>query len=222
MLDKNNPCVSNLAQCGLTLEKLEKLSVKSNLGVSFAEDLGRFSKEELLIVKRIIHTTADFEYKNLVEISKDAIEASKKVFKKSFTIYTDTNMALSGINKIALSKLNGKAICYVNLDEVHKVAKEKGITRSMAALEKACEDNVDIFVFGNAPTALFKLKELIKSGKANPSLIIAVPVGFVGAAESKENLDELNVPYIRVKGRKGGSTVAAAIVNALMYNVVER
>ena len=181
-----------------------------------------FSKEELLIVKRIIHTTADFEYKNLVEISKDAIEASKKVFKKSFTIYTDTNMALSGINKIALSKLNGKAICYVNLDEVHKVAKEKGITRSMAALEKACEDNVDIFVFGNAPTALFKLKALIKSGKANPSLIIAVPVGFVGAAESKENLDELNVPYIRVKGRKGGSTVAAAIVNALMYNVYER
>lgn len=181
-----------------------------------------FSKEELLIVKRIIHTTADFEYKNLVEIGKDAIEASKKVFKKSFTIYTDTNMALSGINKIALSKLNGKAICYVNLDEVHKVAKEKGITRSMAALEKACEDNVDIFVFGNAPTALFKLKELIKSGKANPSLIIAVPVGFVGAAESKENLDELNVPYIRVKGRKGGSTVAAAIVNALMYNVYER
>ena len=181
-----------------------------------------FSKEELLIVKRLIHTTADFEYKNLVEISKDAIEASKKVFKKSFTIYTDTNMALSGINKIALSKLNGKAICYVNLDEVHKVAKEKGITRSMAALEKACEDNVDIFVFGNAPTALFKLKELIKSGKANPSLIIAVPVGFVGAAESKENLDELNVPYIRVKGRKGGSTVAAAIVNALMYNVYER
>ena len=181
-----------------------------------------FSKEELLIVKRIIHTTADFEYKNLVEISKDAIEASKKVFKKSFTIYTDTNMALSGINKIALSKLNGKAICYVNLDEVHKVAKEKGITRSMAALEKACEGNVDIFVFGNAPTALFKLKELIKSGKANPSLIIAVPVGFVGAAESKENLDELNVPYIRVKGRKGGSTVAAAIVNALMYNVYER
>ena len=181
-----------------------------------------FSKEELLIVKRIIHTTADFEYKNLVEISKDAIEASKKVFKKSFTIYTDTNMALSGINKIALSKLNGKAICFVNLDEVHKVAKEKGITRSMAALEKACEDNVDIFVFGNAPTALFKLKELIKSGKANQSLIIEVPVGFVGAAESKENLDELNVPYIRVKGRKGGSTVAAAIVNALMYNVYER
>ena len=173
-----------------------------------------FSKEELSIIKRTIHTTADFEYKDLVEISKDAIEASKEVFKRSFTIYTDTNMALS--------KLNGKAICYVNLDEVHKEAKEKGITRSMAAVEKACNDDVDIFVFGNAPTALFKLKELIKCKKANPKLIIAVPVGFVGAAESKENLDELNVPYIRVKGRKGGSTVAASIVNALMYNVVER
>ena len=123
---------------------------------------------------------------------------------------------------MALSKLNGRAICYVNLEEVHKEAKEKAITRSMAAVEKACNDNVDIFVFGNAPTALFKLKELIKSRKANPKLIIAVPVGFVGAAESKENLEELNIPYIRVKGRKGGSTVAAAIVNALMYNVVER
>lgn len=188
------------------------------------EEMGNhnFNAEELAIVKRTIHTTADFEYKDLVEISKGAIEASKEIFKDSFVIYTDTNMALSGINKIALSKLNGKAICYVNLEEVHKEAKNKGITRSMAAVEKACSDNVDIFVFGNAPTALFKLKELIKSGKAKPKLIVAVPVGFVGAAESKENLDELNIPYIRVKGRKGGSTVAAAIVNALMYNVVER
>lgn len=92
----------------------------------------------------------------------------------------------------------------------------------MAAVEKACSDDVDIFVFGNAPTALFRLKELIKEGKANPKLIIAVPVGFVGAAESKENMDELNIPYIRVRGRKGGSTVAAAIINALMYMVVER
>lgn len=188
------------------------------------EEMGNhnFNAEELAIVKRTIHTTADFEYKDLVEISKGAIESSKEIFKDSFVIYTDTNMALSGINKIALSKLNGKAICYVNLEEVHKEAKNKGITRSMAAVEKACSDNVDIFVFGNAPTALFKLKELIKSGKAKPKLIVAVPVGFVGAAESKENLDELNIPYIRVKGRKGGSTVAAAIVNALMYNVVER
>ncbi|MBS5982379.1 MAG: precorrin-8X methylmutase [Clostridium butyricum] len=188
------------------------------------EEMGEhsFSDEELLIVKRIIHTTADFEYKDLVEISENAIETAKNLFINGATIYTDTNMALNGINKIALSKTNSKVICYVNEPQVHEEAKTKNITRSMAAVEKACEDNVDIFVFGNAPTALFRLKELIKEGRANPKLIVAVPVGFVGAAESKENMDELNIPYIRVKGRKGGSTVAAAIVNALMYMVVKR
>lgn len=188
------------------------------------EEMGphSFTEEELMIIKRTIHTTADFEYKELVEISKDAIETAKKIFKNGAKIYTDTNMALNGINKIALAKTNSKVICYVNEPEVHNEAKEKGITRSMAAVEKACNDNVDIFAFGNAPTALFRLKELIKEGKANPKLIIAVPVGFVGAAESKENMEELNIPYIRVKGRKGGSTVAASIVNALMYMVVER
>lgn len=188
------------------------------------EEMGphSFTEEELMIVKRTIHTTADFEYKELVEISKEAIETAKNIFKNGAKIYTDTNMALNGINKMALSKTNSKVICYVNEPEVHKEAKEKGITRSMAAVERACNDNVDIFVFGNAPTALFRLKELIKEGKANPKLIIAVPVGFVGAAESKENMEELNIPYIRVKGRKGGSTVAASIVNALMYMVVER
>ncbi|KAI3349876.1 precorrin-8X methylmutase [Clostridium botulinum] len=188
------------------------------------EELGAnsFSDEELLIIKRVIHTTADFEYKDLVEISKDAINAGKEVLSKGATIYTDTNMALNGINKMALAKTNSKVICYVNEPDVHIEAKEKCITRSMAAVEKACSDNVDIFVFGNAPTALFKLKELIKEKKANPKLIIAVPVGFVGAAESKENLDELGIPYIRVKGRKGGSTVAAAIVNALLYMIVKR
>ena len=188
------------------------------------EEMGEhsFSDEELLIVKRTIHTTADFEYKDLVEISENSIEPAKNLFINGATIYTDTNMALNGINKIALSKTNSKVICYVNEPQVHEEAKTKNITRSMAAVEKACEDNVDIFVFGNAPTALFRLKELIKEGRANPKLIVAVPVGFVGAAESKENMDELNIPYIRVKGRKGGSTVAAAIVNALMYMVVKR
>lgn len=181
-----------------------------------------FTTEELLIVKRTIHTTADFEYKELVEISETAIETAKGIFRKGAKIYTDTNMALNGINKMALTKTNSKVICYVNEEVVHKEAKEKNITRSMAAVEKACADNVDIFVFGNAPTALFRLKELIEEGKANPKLIIAAPVGFVGAAESKENMDKLNIPYIRIKGRKGGSTVAAAIVNALMYMVVER
>ena len=110
------------------------------------EEMGThsFNDEELMIVKRTIHTTADFEYKELVDISKDAIETAKELFKKGATIYTDTNMALNGINKMALSKTNSKVICYVNEEVVHKEAKEKGITRSMAAVEKACSDNVDI------------------------------------------------------------------------------
>ena len=188
------------------------------------EELGEhsFTDEELLVVKRVIHTTADFEYKDLIEISPDAIKTAKEVLKNGAMIYTDTNMALSGVNKRGLNQVNGKIICYVNLEEVHIEAKEREITRSMAAVEKACNDNVDIFVFGNAPTALFRLKELIKEGKANPKLIIAVPVGFVGASESKENMSELNIPYITVNGRKGGSGVAAAIVNALIYMVTER
>lgn len=188
------------------------------------EELGEhsFTDEELLVVKRVIHTTADFEYKDLIEISPDAIKTAKEVLKNGAMIYTDTNMALSGVNKRGLNQVNGKIICYVNLEEVHIEAKEREITRSMAAVEKACNDNVDIFVFGNAPTALFRLKELIKEGKANPKLIIAVPVGFVGASESKENMSELNIPYITVNGRKGGSGVAAAIVNALIYMVTDR
>lgn len=176
-----------------------------------------FSEEELQIVKRVIHTTADFEYQDLIEISEGAIEAGVSALKSGAKIYTDTTMALSGMNKRALKELNASVECYVGLDEVFKLAKEKEITRSMAGVELAAKENVDIFVFGNAPTALFKLRELIKEGKAKPKLIVAVPVGFVGASESKEDLDELGIPYIRVKGRKGGSTVAAAIINALLY-----
>ncbi|MGL4847750.1 MAG: precorrin-8X methylmutase [Clostridium sp.] len=188
------------------------------------EEMGEsnFSDDELKIVKRVIHTTADFEYKDLIQISPTAIEEGVKALKKGAKIYTDTNMALSGINKMALNKLNSNVICYVNEERVHKEAKEREITRSMAAVEIAANEDVDIFVFGNAPTALFKLKELINDGEASPKLIIGVPVGFVGAAESKENLDELNIPYITINGRKGGSTVAAAIVNALMYMCVDR
>ncbi|WP_024614917.1 precorrin-8X methylmutase [Clostridium sp. Ade.TY] len=204
--------------------------IKNPMGIEkrsfeiIGEEIGEnnFSDEELLIVKRVIHTTADFEYKNLLEISDGAIEAGIDAFKKGAKLYTDTNMILSGINKRALNSLNSEAICYVNLEEVHKEAKEKGITRSMAGVFKASAENVDIFVFGNAPTALFKLRELIEEGKANPKLIIAVPVGFVGAAESKVGLEDLNIPFIRVNGRKGGSTVATAIINAIMYMLYER
>lgn len=188
------------------------------------EEMGthNFSERELQIIKRVIHTTADFEYKDLVYIREDAIDEALAILKKGTTIYTDTNMALSGINKKALEKLNSRVICYVNQEEVTEIAKERGITRSMAAVEKAVEDGVEFFVFGNAPTALFRLKELIEEGKTNAKFIIGAPIGFVGAAESKEEIEKLDIPMITVRGRKGGSSVAAAVVNALMYMLIQR
>lgn len=189
------------------------------------EEMGdhNFSEQQLKIIKRVIHTTADFEYKDLVYIREGAIESALELLKKGITIYTDTNMALSGINKKALKDLNCKVVCYVSEPEVEVIAKERKITRSMAAVEKAVEDEVEFFVFGNAPTALFKLKELILEGKSSAKFIIGAPIGFVGAAESKEEIEKLkDISMITVRGRKGGSSVAAAIVNALMYMLVKR
>ena len=181
-----------------------------------------FGVRELSIIKRVIHTTADFEYKDLIYIREKSIDEALKLLKKGVTIYTDTNMALSGINKRALKDLKCKVICYVNDETVAVIAKERGITRSMAAVEKAVEDGVEFFVFGNAPTALYRLKELIEEGKAKVSFVVAAPIGFVGAAESKVEFEKLPIPMITIQGRKGGSSVAAAIVNALMYMLINR
>jgi precorrin-8X/cobalt-precorrin-8 methylmutase len=189
-----------------------------------SEEMGpvNFGERELSIIKRVIHTTADFEYKDLVYIRAGAIDAGLKLLKKGVTIYTDTNMALSGINKKALRDLNCKVVCYVDNETVAVIAKERGITRSMAAVEKAVEDGVELFVFGNAPTALYRLKELIEEGKSKASFVIGAPIGFVGAAESKADFEKLPIPMITVQGRKGGSSVAVAIVNALMYMLINR
>ncbi|MEK6265159.1 MAG: precorrin-8X methylmutase [Clostridium sp.] len=181
-----------------------------------------FSENELKIIKRVIHTTADFEYQDLVYIREGAIDAAHKILEKGTTIYTDTNMALAGINKKALSELNCKVVCYVSNEEVAKIALEKGITRSMAALEKAVEEGIEFFVFGNAPTALFKLNELIIQGKSKAQFIVAAPIGFVGAAESKVEIEKLETPMVTIRGRKGGSSVAASIVNALLYMLIKR
>jgi precorrin-8X/cobalt-precorrin-8 methylmutase len=188
-----------------------------------ADEMGphNFGDRELAIIKRVIHTTADFEYKELVYIKEGAVDEALKLLAKGITIYTDTNMALSGINKKALKDLNCRVVCYVDHEDVAALAKERGITRSMAAVEKAVEDGIEFFVFGNAPTALYRLKELILEGKSKAGFIVGAPIGFVGAAESKAEAEELDVPMITVRGRKGGSTVAAAIVNALMYMVVK-
>ncbi len=185
------------------------------------EEMGthNFTQRELQIVKRVIHTTADFQCKDLIYIREGSIDSALELLKKGTTIYTDTNMAASGINKAALNKLNCKVECFVGRDDVAQIAKEQGITRSMAAVEKAVAEGVEFFVFGNAPTALFKLIELTKEGKANPKFIVGAPVGFVGAAESKEEIEKLSTPMITIRGRKGGSNISAAIVNALMYMI---
>ncbi|WP_298846097.1 precorrin-8X methylmutase [Clostridium sp.] len=181
-----------------------------------------YSPRELSIVKRVIHTTADFEYMNILYIRDGAIDTAVELLKKGVTIYTDTKMALAGINKKALKDLNCNALCYVSDEKVAEIAKARHITRSMAAVEKAVDDGVEFFIFGNAPTALFRLKELIEEGKCNAKFILAAPIGFVGAAESKIEIEKLDLSMIVVRGRKGGSTVAASILNALMYMIVDR
>ncbi|HBC96639.1 MAG TPA: precorrin-8X methylmutase [Clostridium sp.] len=178
-----------------------------------------FSDRELSVVKRVIHTTGDPQYKDIIYIRQGAIDAALQLLGNGVTIYTDTNMAAAGINKKALKKLDCRVECFVNRAEIARIAKGSGITRSMAAVEKAAEEGVRFFVFGNAPTALFRLKELTIEKKADPEFIVGAPVGFVGAEESKREIEKLDIPMITIRGRKGGSNIAAAIVNSLMYMI---
>jgi precorrin-8X/cobalt-precorrin-8 methylmutase len=181
-----------------------------------------FSEQELNVINRTIHTTGDFDYQNIVSISQGAIEAGIEAIKSGGRIVTDTTMAFSGINKRSLEKAGCKIDCYIGDKEIFRIAKEKQVTRSMAAMDFAAAEGVDIFVIGNAPTALYRLGELIRENKVAPKLIIGVPVGFVGAAESKEYIRAFEVPTITTVGTKGGSNVAASILNAIIYMAVGR
>ena len=186
------------------------------------EEMGErdFPEEIAKIVKRVIHTTADFEYADLIEFHPKAFESAVKALKEGSDVYADTNMVMAGINKKRLGDYGGKVYHRVHDEDVVIEAKERSITRSMVAIEKACKDeNTKIYAIGNAPTALFTLIEEIQAGKVKPALIVGVPVGFVGAEESKELLRTLDIPYIVVRGRKGGSPVAATIINAMLYQL---
>ena len=176
--------------------------------------------ENEAVIKRVIHTTADFEYvKNLV-FSKDAVKLGIEALKSGCDIVTDTQMARSGINKTALSKLGGEVHCFMSDEDVAAEAKARGITRAAVSMEKAAKlEKPLIFAIGNAPTALITLDELIKVGKLAPKLVIGVPVGFVNVVESKELIIASGAAHIVARGRKGGSNVAAAIVNALLYQI---
>ncbi len=172
--------------------------------------------EQWIIVRRMIHTSADFGYKDMVRFHPDAIKSGLDAIRSGKNIITDTNMARVGIRKREIEQFGGRVRCYMNDQQVHSNAKATGVTRAKVAVDMAVEDmEGGIYVIGNAPTALLRLIELVKEQKARPALIIGLPVGFVNAAESKAALMELDYPYISNVGRKGGSNVAASVVNAL-------
>jgi precorrin-8X/cobalt-precorrin-8 methylmutase len=171
-------------------------------------------------VVRVIHTTADFEYADTLEFSEGVIEKAKSAIRSGANIVTDTNMALAGINKKTLAGYGGEVHCFMADEEVAKLAKERGVTRAYVSMEKAIEINAPlIFAIGNAPTALASLNRLWQEKGFRPELIIAVPVGFVNVVEGKDLIRNMDVPYIINAGRKGGSGVAAAICNSILYNM---
>ncbi len=184
-------------------------------------EMGKEVQEELLpTILRVIHTTADFEYADTMCFSENVIEKARSAIRNGAHIVTDTNMALSGINKKTLAGYGGEVHCFMADEDVAERAKELGVTRAAVSMEKAAQLDVPlIFAIGNAPTALIRIHELIEEKKLNPLLIIGVPVGFVNVVEAKELILAGDVPYIVNRGRKGGSTVAAAICNSILYNI---
>ncbi len=210
--------IENLSPAEIERRSME--IIESELGST-----SHLTEREKIIVKRVIHTTADFDYLQNMKFSEDAVSSALKSIQNGAVFVTDTNMALAGISKSALNAFNCEAYCFTGDSDVVEQSKKTGATRSSAAIDKAakmlCERQI-IFAIGNAPTALIRLHELINSKKIFPALVIGVPVGFVNAEQSKEIIMTDNVPYIIAAGRKGGSTVSAAICNALLYQLYER
>lgn len=170
------------------------------------------------IVKRCIHTSADFDYAKNLCFSEQVVERALEAIRGGACIVTDTQMAKAGINKKALARYGGEVYCFMSDEDVARIAKEQGSTRATVSMDKAAAlDKKLIFAIGNAPTALVRLYELIQDGKLSPELVIGVPVGFVNVVASKELIMEAEVPYIVARGRKGGSNIAACICNALLY-----
>lgn len=181
------------------------------------------------IVKRCIHTSADFDYADNLVFSDGVVEQAMRAIRNGASIVTDTQMAKAGINKKKLAEYGGQVYCFMSDEDVAGAARRNGTTRAAASMDKAAklyEGSVGIdpkscpgliFAIGNAPTALVRLYELIQEGSLQPELVIAVPVGFVNVVQSKEMILELDTPSIVARGRKGGSNIAACICNALLY-----
>lgn len=214
MENKNHIELENVLPADIEARSFE--IIRSELPHPVPEDLAP-------VIIRAIHTSADFEYADSLCFSEGVMDIARKALKNGATIVTDTNMALAGINRGALEKLGCRKICFMADPEVAAAAKKNGFTRAAASVDKAASINGPlIYAVGNAPTALIRLYEKISSGEMKPDLIIGVPVGFVNVVQAKELIMTAGVPYIVARGRKGGSNVAAAIVNALMYTITRK
>ena len=205
------------------IENIKPMDIEKRSFAIITELLGdtKLDPENELVIKRVIHTTADFDYVQNLIFSEHAVRKGIEALRGGCDIVTDTQMARSGINKTILSKLGGQVHCFMSDPDVAAEAKERGITRAIVSMERAAKlPKPCIFAIGNAPTALISLHEQMEAGTLNPALIVGVPVGFVNVVESKELIIASNVPHIVARGRKGGSNVAAAICNAMLYQIM--
>lgn len=176
--------------------------------------------ENLPVLKRVIHTTADFDFVRNLLFSPNAVRLGREALRRGVAVVTDTAMAAAGIGKPAAARWGVSVVCRMADPDVRDEALRRGVTRAVVSMERAAAETPDaIFAIGNAPTALIRLCELVREGAARPSLVVGVPVGFVNVVESKEMLAATDVPYIAAMGRKGGSPVASAVVNALLYGM---
>ena len=205
------------------LEKIKPMEIEARSFEIITQILGDrvLDPENELVIKRAIHTTADFDYADNLVFSEHAVKTGIEALRAGCDIVTDTQMAKAGINKTILASLGGEVHCFMSDADVAAEAKARGVTRAFVSMEKAARlQKPCIFAIGNAPTALAAQEELMEADALHPALIIGVPVGFVNVVESKELiLAQHRAPYIIARGRKGGSNVAAAICNALLYQI---
>lgn len=205
------------------IENMKPMDIEKRSFEIITEILGdtKLDPENELVIKRVIHTSADFDYVQNLVFSEHAVQKGIDALRGGCDIVTDTQMARSGINKTILGKLGGEVHCFMSDEDVAAEAKERGVTRAVVSMERAAKlSKPCIFAIGNAPTALLSLHEQMNQGLLKPALVIGVPVGFVNVVESKELIISSDVPHIVARGRKGGSNVAAAICNAMLYQIM--
>lgn len=199
-------------------EEIEAASMKT---IAAEMDPWNGPEENLPIVKRVIHTTADFDFQKTLRFTDNVVTIARSALKAGTPIVTDTMMAAAGISKKSCAALNVEVVCRMSNPEIAAESVARGVTRAVVSMEAAVKATPNaIFAIGNAPTALIRLCELIDEGKAHPAFVVGVPVGFVNVVESKERLARTNVPSIIAMGRKGGSAIASTIINALLYGIV--